>query len=237
MKLKLFIFALLVLLFTACGVDTSSSQTKVANDSTVVNGGNSGGDLSNLDLIDPNPVTLDGNISNPDLDPDMNVTDSGGLPSDPTFQYLFDQENAILDFNACDATKYRFARDASYNGDVSGANGSTFSIIDGQGLEINSEYNVGDVQKQDKTFITVFYKTFPDVNSLNLQGYTNFILAGIFSISYDIAWSDKSIGGIDNILYVQSLKTTIPSCYRLELNNIDGTQLSAIKVTRYIIVQ
>jgi hypothetical protein len=225
--MKLLVSIFVIVFLCSCGVDTSSNSV---SSSTTTNGGIDIG----LDLIDPNPIHSDSNTT--DTDPtDNNGTNGGGTNgggSTVTPESDFDTVGAIYDASACNASTYQIARDASYNGVNVGENGSKFFSVRDQGLEIRSEHLEGDSVNGGKTWVTLFYKSFPDIRSLNLQGSTSYLMDGVFFLTYDIAWSDKSIPGIDNTMYVQSAITTKPSCYRLILNNVVGTQISMKKVYR-----
>jgi hypothetical protein len=186
------------------------------------------------DYVDPNPIS-DTNSSSGGSGSGSGTSNGGNGDSGSTTQKedsVFDTKDAVYDPNGCDALNYRTARDASYNGVNKGENGSDFFSVSGQGLEIRSEHLEGSSTYLDKTWVILFYKTFPDRASLGLQGYTGYLMEGVFYLSYDIAWSDQSIGGIDNTIYIQSNKDTKPACYRLVLNNIVGTLIDVQKVYR-----
>jgi len=226
--LKFLLFLLITVFISACGVDTSSSP---AESSGVVI---TDSDLIVSDPIDSNPVVEDPGTDNPGTsDPgtgnpgtdDPGTGNPGVNPDDSDF----DTVNAIEDPNACNPNTYSFARDASYGGDENGANGADSTIIDGQGLVIRSEYLSQDYIT---TWVTLFHKSFPTTENLNLQGVTSYKMENVFYISYDLAWADKSISDIDNRVYIQSDKGEKPACYRLDLNNIDGSKLNAQKVYR-----
>ena len=209
-----------VLLFTACNVDTSSSSSS----KTVVN--------NNLDTTNDTPVVNpgeDSQTSDTNVSTDVNTTtDVDAIKA----KSLFDTTNAEYDPNACNGNMYRVASDASYSGQKSGENGSSLFYVDGQGLWIGSEHLEPDPENSDKTWVLLYYKSFPDPNSLGLQGSTSYTMDGVFQISYDIAWSDESISGIDNKVYVQSENGEKPSCYRTYLDKVIGSQLEVTKVYR-----
>lgn len=209
-----FVFSLLLIfLISACGVITSSSETKKLSPPT-----------------DGNNTDINGTDDDPG-DGDGDGGDGGGGTPDPGS--IFDTDNAIYDANACNAAAaYRTASDASYGGDEIGENGAAFFIIDGQGLQIRSEHLESETADLDKTWVTLFYKSFPDSTNLNIQGAAGYKMEGVFYLFYDIAWSDESIGGIDNTLYVQSYKDKKPVCYRLILNSVTGNQIDVQKVYR-----
>jgi len=226
--LKYFGLVFVVVFFCSCGVDTSSS----GNIAPVVVG-------TNVDLIDPNPINSDGGGDANETPPgNGNPTpdNPGGQPADAISD--FDKVDAIYDANACNPATYKLASDASYNGINLGENGSNFFSIKDQGLEIRSEHLEGDPTNSYKTWVTLFYKSFPDSKYLGLQGYTSYLMQGVFYLTYDIAWSDQSIGGIDRTMYMQTTKdTTLEkdaklTCYRLSLNSVIGTQIDVRKVYR-----
>ena len=206
-----FVFSLLLIfLISACGVITSSSDTKKLSPPT---------DGNNTDINGTDDDPTNGNGGN-----------GGDTPSDP--DSIFDTVNAIYDANACNAATYRTASDASYGGDGIGENGAAFFIVDGQGLQIRSEHLESESEDLDKTWVMLFFKSFPDSSNLNVQGAAGYKMDGVFYLFYDIAWSDESIDGIDNTLYVQSFKDTKSVCYRLILNSVTGNQIDVQKVYR-----
>lgn len=221
------VFIMSVLLLNSCGVNTSSSSSDSANDSN-----NNGTPIIELDLIDPNPI-VDSNISsdNPNTgDGDAGEVDTGTdtIKENSSFDTL----NAIYDPNACDAATYYTARDASYNGDKKGENGTDYFSVEGEGLSIASAHAEGDPSLQDKTWVTLYYKHFPSEAHFGLQGVTHSSLQSVFYLTYDVAWSDESISGIDNTVYVRSQKSEKPSCYRVVLENVVGTNNKIQKVYR-----
>jgi hypothetical protein len=222
---------LIVIFFNACGVDTSSSDSLKSNTTTVTGGNTNEPD----NLIDPNPISGgDDNVTSGDSG---SGTDNGSGVSDPgdgtdIEDSLFDSIGAVYDKNACDGSKYQTASDASYNGVGVGENGADFLSISGSGLEIRSEHLESSSSKLDKTWITLYYKTFPSAVHLGLQGYTSYILSGYFYITFDIAWTDASIPDIDNTMYIRSNQGEKPECHRLILNNIVGTLIDVQKVYR-----
>ena len=231
MMFRMFGVVLVAIVLHGCGVETSSS---VSNQDTVVNPGTTNNQPNNNTT---NPDTNTSNGDNKTTNPsDKNTT----ISSDPCKEdCLYDKVDALYDANGCDANLYRIASDASFNGDLNGENGATFTVVDGQGLEINSEHNEADSSNAYKTWVTLFYKTFPDLNSLGNQGYKSYNKKGVFFLSYDLAWSDKSIGGIDNTVYIRSMKNAVegdsskkPSCYRVTLNGNDADASDVQKVFR-----
>ena len=206
--LQFVLIGMIVVFLSACGVETSSSSLE----SVIVVDGTEP-DVTEPDVTDPN-VT----------DPDIVDTDPGtGIDS------IFDTSNAIEDPNACTISGYRTASDASYGGSLLGENGSDGFVIADSGLVIRSEHLSQD---NLSTWVTLFYKGFPSSGDLNNQGVTSYKMEGVFYLSYDIAWSDESIVGIDNRMYVQSDKDEKPVCYRLDLNNISGSLIDIQKVYR-----
>lgn len=208
--LKFVLIGMIVIFLSACGVETSSSPLETT--SVVV--------ITDPDVTDPD--VTDPDVTDPDTtDP---VTDPGtGINSS------FDTTNAIEDPNACTTSGYRTASDASYGGSLVGENGSDGFVIADSGLVIRSEHLSQD---NPSTWVTLFYKGFPSPDDLNNQGVTSYLMGGVFYLSYDIAWSDESIVGIDNRMYVQSDKDEKPVCYRLDLNNISGSLIDIQKVYR-----
>jgi hypothetical protein len=208
-----------VLLFTSCGVDTSSSSSsKVVNNSS-----DTTDDTPVVNPIGDSQQTDDTNVST-----DVNTTtDVDAIKA----KSLFDTADAEYDPNACNGNMYRVASDASYSGQKAGENGSSLFYVNGQGLWIGSEHLEPDPENSKKTWVYIYYKSFPDPNSLGLQGSTSYTMSGVFQISYDIAWGDSSIDGIDNKVYVQSQKGEKPSCYRMYLKET-GSQIEVTKVYR-----
>jgi len=214
------------IIFIGCGVDTSSSTSSnnIINQEQNVNtnqetgtGVNPGGN----------------NQQNPDTNVSVDINNSANAIENS----MFDTTNAVYDSSACNANIYRVASDASYGGSKSGENGSglfqaTDSSGNTQGLWIGSEHLEAEPDKRKKTWVILYYKSFPDPSSLNTQGETSYTMDGVFQLSYDIAWSDKSINGIDNKVYVQSANGEKPSCYRIYLDKEIGSQLEVTKVYR-----
>lgn len=221
--LKLFVLILMIVFLSSCGVYTASSSTDTVS-TDAGNGTGTGSDTDqdvDLDLIDPNPIETDDNVTDP-IDPTQ--------PEDP--DSIYDSVGAIKDSNACTATTYSTASDASYNGTDPAENGSdVFSVAD-EGLGIRSEHLEGSSANLLKTWVTLYYKSFPDLNDLGNQGYTSYVMDGFFFLTYDIAWSDSSIAGTDRTMYVKTNQGVKPVCHRLVLNNIDGTLIDVQKVYR-----
>ncbi len=205
--LRVVFISLLALFITACGVDTASSALKSSSNP----------DNNGTTNPDDNTTNPDDNITNPD---------------DQQPDSIFDTVNAIYDPNACNANFYRVASDASYAGDETGENGSSFFVVQGQGLEIRSEHLEVEVEQLDKTWVTLYYKAFPDPTQLNKRGLTSYKMDGFFYITYDLAWSDETIAGLDNTMYVKSANGTKPLCYRLVLDTAIGSQIDVQKVYR-----
>lgn len=211
----LFIFVVTVFI-SACGVDTSSSTSDTSS-STIDNpsgGDNTTGDTTTVD----DNTTVDSNTT------DVNTSTGSDVP-DTAFDYV----DAIEDPNACTTTGYRVASDASYDGSSVSENGASGLIIADQGLVLRSEYLS---QVNDSTWVTLFYKSFPTIDDLNLQGVTSYKMDGVFYLSYDTAWSDESIPDVTNTMYLQSNKDAVPDCYRLDLNNTVGSRIGVQKVYR-----
>ena len=233
--LKLFVFVCLLVLLSACGVDTDSSSPIV--EEPIVEEPIS---LKDLDLIDQNPI--DSDVSNPDItDPDSNITDPDSNITDPDSNEtynpcapdcLFDDVDALYDENTCNASTYDRARDASYNGDSLGENGAGYFSIEDTGLQIKSEHLESVTADSYKTWVTLFYKPFPDLTSLNLQGASTYRMSGVFSLFYDKAWADESIPNIDNVMYIQSAQYLKPTCYRVTLNSMSSAEIDVQKVYR-----
>ncbi|PHS58792.1 MAG: hypothetical protein COB17_02270 [Sulfurimonas sp.] len=227
--MKILFSILLLLLITGCGVSgKSGGSTFVVNSNN-----NSGNSIGNIDQNNGGDNNLtDGNIT---LPTDGNIT----LPGDNNIilpnldDSIFDTTGDIqYDSNACNGNFYKTAADASYNGGLISENGSSFFNVENNGLQIRSEYLEASPSNAFKTFVTLFYKSFPTANDLGLQGSTSYVLEGFFSLLYDNAWVDNSISGIDNTVYIQSAQTTKPSCYRLILNSVTNQESNLQKVYR-----
>ena len=237
MKLLVVFFSIIIFL-SSCGVSTSSSSSDTS--STDVNIDKNSDPIQELDLINSNPIGDAGN-GNPDpTDPDP--TDPDPTDPDPTDpdpgpdttkeDSRFDTNAAIYDENACDPTFYKIARDASYLGVNTGENGAEFYGVEENSLGIASAHVEGSSANLAKTWVQLYYKAFPSIENLGLQGYSSYYMEGVFHLTYDIAWSDSSIIGIDNVIYVESQKTVNPSCYRVTIDNIIGTLIGVQKVYR-----
>jgi hypothetical protein len=217
------VISLSVALFLgACGVETSSSIT-------------SGQEVTQPPSQNPNPPTPPQN-NNGDTNntvPDQNSTngDNGNSGNSKIPDTDFDYKDAIEDPNACYTIGYRISSDASYDGSSLNENGASGFIIADQGLVLRSEHMS---QNNASTWVTLFYKGFPGVSHLNNQGVTSYKMEDVFYLSYDVAWSDQSIDGITNVMYLQSKKDEDgkPDCYRLELNSTIGSRIGVQKVYR-----
>jgi len=229
-----FLFAIfLILSITGCGVNSSSGANASSyDDGNNNNGGDNGstdGDDGNITSPGDDNITSpdDGNITSPD---DGNTTSPGdGDPLPDPADSIFDTTgDVVYDANACDGNSYRIASDASYNGDSLSENGSNFFIVDGEGLNIRSEHVESSPSNASKTFVYLFYKTFPTKGDLGVQGTSSYLHEGFFFLTYDNAWTDGSIPGVDNTVYVQSTQTEKPTCNRLILNSI-GEQVADLQ--------
>jgi len=217
--LQSLILACIVLFVSACGVDTSSSVSSdkvVSSDTNTTAGGGSV-------IGDTNTTSGDTNTTDV-VSGDTNTTLKDKVP-DTAFDYV----DAVEDPNACTTRGYRVASDASYDGSSPSENGASGFIIADQGLVIRSEYLS---QENSSTWVTLFYKGFPTIDDLNLQGVTSYKMDGVFYLSFDKAWSDKSIPDVTNRMYLQSKKDEVPDCYRLDLNNTIGSRIGVQKVYR-----
>lgn len=226
--IKLFAFVLIVIFFNACGVDTSSSDKDggipTSNDNT----------NEPTDLIDPNPIDTGDDTDTPGNGDGNNPGDNTNIENS-----IFDTSNAIYDANACDGSSYRMKRDSTVVGESTvGENGANFAIVDGHGLEIASRHSEGSLSTRDKTWVTLFYKLYPETSALG-QTYASFTESGVFSINYDTAWNDSSVSNINNIVYVRSDNydnsedsLEKPSCYRAALNSDVGSEIDVKKVYR-----
>ena len=218
-------FVLVLLFLVGCGVETSSSVSSselIPTDNTSTQ--------SQTDDTTKTDTTVDENTTDVvDTDTkvpaDTNKTEIQDEVPDTAFDYV----DAIEDPDACSISNYRMASDASYDGESSAENGSQGFVVDEQGLVIRSEHMSQD---NASTWVMLFYKSFPSAENLNNQGVTSYKMDGVFYISYDIAWSDESISGIDRRMYVQSNKDSVPDCYRLDLNSSIGSLIGVQKVYR-----
>ena len=199
----------LLVFITACGVDTSSSNTQEVYSTTTTTESNSS----------------DTNTSDSDLTDETNTTQQ--LPD-----AIYDSVNATYDPNACNVNSYRIASDASYAGSESGENGASLFSVLNEGLWIGSEHLEADPTLSSKTWVTLYYHPFVDATLLGNQGDTTVKLEGVFQLIYDVAWSDESIEGLDNTVYVKSAKTEPPTCYKMKLNTVLGSEVQIEKVYR-----
>jgi len=224
-----FLFAIfLILSIAGCGVNSSSGTN-----ASSYNGGNNnnGGDDGSTGGDDGNITSPgdDNNTTPPGDDNNITPPDNGGTPLPDPADSIFDTTgNVVYDANACDGNSYRVATDASYNGDSLSENGSNFFIVDGEGLNIRSEHVVSSPANASKTFVNLFYKTFPTKGDLGVQGTSSYLHEGFFFLTYDNAWTDGSIPGVDNTVYIQSASTEKPTCNRLILNSI-GEQVADLQ--------
>lgn len=232
--MRLLVFSLIIVSMSSCSVDTSSSY-KLDLNSTVKPD-------TNITKPDTNTTKPDANTTKPDTNstkPDANSTKPDSNTADDCVDAIFDCKNAVLDKNACDVNRYNLASDASYGGSKDGENGASSFKVDNEGLWIQSGHLEAEPSKKDRTWVHLYYKKFPDSykSALGNQGDASYVMKGVFMLSYDIAWSDESISGIDNVLYVQSSNYDKdggekPSCYRTTLNNVSGSKIDVTKVYR-----
>ncbi len=145
---------------------------------------------------------------------------------------IYDPVDAIYDPNACLSSKYSTVNDASYSGVNPGENGSDYFEVPLSGLSIRSDYLVSSPSENAKTWVTLYYHTFPDINFLGEQGRTTYTKENEFSLNFDRAWSDQNIPNVDNILYVRTNSHPKQFCYRTTLDNIEGENITVIKVYR-----
>lgn len=229
--MKLLLAILFILNITGCGVNGGSGGSSNAPAYADNNGDDptNGGDDDNTTSPDDNNTTPDDGNTDPD---DGNTDPDDDNTIDPEDSIFDTTGNVIYDANACNATLYRTARDASYNGDSESENGSSYFIVENEGLNINSLHNEGSPSNAGKTWVTLYYKSFPTKNDLGLQGSASYELEDFFSLIYDNAWADESISNVNNTVYIKSLKTEKPSCYRLGLNSVSDQEADLQKVYR-----
>jgi hypothetical protein len=215
---------LIAIFFTGCGIDTSSSPL---DNSTVTEANMT--NLIDLNLTDLNQVIVDLNSTTDENSSTGTVDDGGTVVVVNPDSSNYDTVGAIEDPNSCNSATYRIVSDASYGGSLSGENGASGFTSEGQGLVIRSEYLSQDYAS---TWVHLYHKSFPTPENLGLQGSASYRMDGVFQLSYDLAWADKSISGIDNVVYVQSDKDKKPACYRLTLDSIIGSEIKVQKVFR-----
>ena len=215
--LKFLASVFILLSFTSCGVDTSSStQTAKVEESTGTDTGTDA--LMPPPLVELNPIA-DANSTVPDdgtIDPGDGTTDPGDGTTDPgdggnQASSDYDVEGAILDPFGC------------YLGDVN--NGYTNNVLKDNsndylgamdledGLGITSRYAYSeDVSKSE--VILYYYDLLPvrTLKVMSVLGYKN-------TLSIDTAWADND----KKVIYVRTPKdeNDFYGCYRYDLSLVD----------------
>lgn len=218
--IKLVTSLVVIISITSCGVNTSSSSSDSTHPASAT-GSTSSTDTNATTAAADSTGTTAGST-------DTNVTAQTSKNCDTNTRY--ECNDAVYDANCCSALSYKTASDASYNGTDPAENGSDFFNVANEGLSIRSEHLEGSASDAAKTWVTLYYKSFPTPSDLGLQGYTSRLKTGLFHLSYDIAWSDTSIPNVDRTMYVRTNQGTKPACYRVNLNSVDGASIDVQKV-------
>jgi hypothetical protein len=205
--LRVVYIVLVAMFISGCGVDTASSSSQTA---TTIS------PLPDTNISDTNTTTATEDTNTTQQRPDA----------------IYDSVDALYDSNACNVNSYRVASDASYAGSNTGENGANLFTVLNEGLWIGSLHLEADATQSAKTLVTLYYHPFPDATLLGNQGTTSLQVKGVFQLLYDVAWSDESIENLDNIVYVKSTQTAIPTCYRVTLNSVLGSEAKIEKVYR-----
>lgn len=238
---KLFIYVLIIVFISACGVDTASSSKDAGTTDVVIDDDNSNGsdndnDLDlidpnpidnsgDVDLIDPNPINNDGTDDNTTV-PDNNTTvpDNNETVIDPVDQAdsIFDVTGAVEDEFAC----IKLYEDGYTNNVISDDAvdylGET-DLEDGVGINSRYAYNFDASKTEVKLF---YYDLKPSrdmfMETINLDKYNVFI---------DTAWAQND----ETVFYVKTPidKDGLYGCYRLDAETIDvDGEVTVTKVYR-----
>lgn len=213
--LKLFVFISFIIIFCACGVDTSSSSQPSVSDTQ--------NDDTNyiLDPINPNPIVDDGI--------DSNSSDGGDTiipPNDDQGISIFDTTSAIYDKYACLSGDINEGYTNNKISDTSVDDRSEADVEDG--VEINSKIPSINANAVETKVSLFYYDLFISRDMATVHIYED-----DYRLSVDKAWGYNE----KKILYVMTPirpGREFLSCYRYDLTSItNGTYLKT-KVYRYI---
>ena len=206
--------SVVALLIVSCGVNTSSSTAGFATQS-------SSSSLSSS-LTFGSSTSFESVATSSSSSSTQTVSSSSS--STPSSAPRFMSIDALYDANACDEESYSVV---TYS-PSSGAN-PLHVTLDGLWIEPEPlESSLGE-----RRHIWLYYRSPPNSSLLNQQGVSTYIKKGVFRLSYDIAWSDGSIEGVDNMLYIKvSDPNEISSCYRAILSSAIASEIEVTKVYR-----
>ena len=211
--LKLVSVLFTILLFTACGVETSSSDLEKSENT------GTGGDSSSSDTNDSGNTDVSNDSGDSGSTDDSNSTSDGNV----TIKSIFDTADAVEDKYACIVGD-------SNNGFTSNAiSDDSFDYADTSdeedGVAINSRFPI--TKDLEQATVNLFYY---DLQVSRWMSSVS-IYEDDFRLSVDRAWSNND----DTIIYARTPKNSdgLYSCYRYDLNNIDvNTTVKSVKVFR-----
>ena len=215
--LKFLASVFILLSFTSCGVDTSSStQTAKVEESTGTDTGTDA--LMPPPLVELNPIA-DANSTVPDdgtIDPGDGTIDPGDGTDVPTNDAnqedsIFDITGAIEDKFACklgdinDGFTNNIIKDDSYDylGEI--------DVEDGLGITSRYAFN----SDASKTEVALYYYDLLLPRAMNVES----IAEEKYTVTIDTAWAQND----NNVLYIRTPKDTndLFACYRYDLSSID----------------
>lgn len=228
---KLFVYILSVVLLSACGVDTSSSQTD-ATTSVVTEPVETDTTQDNpnyrLDVIDLNPI-VDGSDNNTS---DNNVTgDSTGdqidnpVDSGPNE----DQENSIFDTSGAEKDQFGCltgdANDGYTNNSIKDSSNDYLGTNDEEeGIGVTSRYSYN--ADSTRTEVTLFYHDLYISRFMSAKS----VVQDHYTVSIDNAWSENE----KTIFYIRTPKdkNDLYGCYRYDVSSMDTDSVTITKVYR-----
>lgn len=223
---KLLLSVFFVLLFSGCGVQTSSSS----------NTAQSYEDNSSVDsdwygdgyIIDPNPIG-DGSSDDNTSDGGDNNTSDNNTSDDDIYDGVLSQEDSYFDISNAEYDQF-----ACKYGDIN--DGYTDQIITDDSIDdrstINLEYGVSinslyPISYAGGNEVSLFYYSLKP----NLKGImVNIYHDSLYRLSIDKAWADND----QKKVYIMTPANSdgYPSCYRYDLSTIDDNTYQRTKVYR-----
>jgi hypothetical protein len=214
---NLLISLLIIVFLNSCGVDTSSSPVEKTSSDTSKDSNTDNSSGIGLDLIDPNPVTSDGNTDNTD-----NTDNTGTTVADQS-NSVFDVNGAVLDTYACligDSNK------GYTNNIISDTSSDDRSEDDLEyGVLINSKLPL-DRASPNSMIVTLFYH---DLKPQLQEEWKN-IIETDYRLSVDTAWGSND----ETTMYVMTPKNSDGyfGCYRYDFSSLSNGTYTKTKVYR-----
>lgn len=223
---KLLISISIILLFNACGVDTSSSSSKTSS----ANDNNTSTDddwdwYGDGYIIDPNPI--DGTLSDDNSTSDDNTSDDD--TSDGSSDDDLSQEDSYFDISGAEYDEFACIIGDPNNGytdkkitDDSIDDRSTMDLE--YGVSVNSMYPISNVGGNEVSIY--YYSLKPSLVGTIVNIYHD----SLYRLSIDKAWASND----ETKIYVMTPADLggYPSCYRYDLSTIDENTYQRTKVYR-----